>query len=135
MDTIEPRKSSAAAERKSLCVEQRDLFRAVNERIHRLTRRWPGPVDYVCECDDAHCRTMLTIEPEEFAAIAASPGCHIVAPDHYRADWDIVRNERTYLVVRASHQEPVLTSPEQEEPARDKRRAPGGRAQPVRKPK
>ena len=83
-----------------MVLEQSQLFRAANERIHRVPRRWPGPVDYVCECEDPECRVMLKLEPREFAEIAAAPGCYMVAREHYRADWEIIRQRPAYLVVQ-----------------------------------
>jgi hypothetical protein len=82
-------------------VEQRDVFRAVNERIHRLPRRWPGPVDYACECEDSGCRSMLSLEPEEFDRITSARGCYIVTPGHQAGDWEVIRRTTTFLVVQA----------------------------------
>jgi hypothetical protein len=43
---------------------------------------------------------MVTLRPDEFDRVSATPGWYIVARDHYKAYWDIVRQERTYLVVQ-----------------------------------
>ena len=43
---------------------------------------------------------MLTLDPREFAEIAATPGCYMVAREHYRVDWEIVRQRPAYLIVQ-----------------------------------
>lgn len=80
---------------------QRGFLREVNKQIHELLVRHGVAGDYICECERASCdEPWIAMRPEEFEAIAAAPGCYLVALGHQPSESEIVWRGDGYLVVR-----------------------------------
>jgi hypothetical protein len=81
------------------------LFRSVNERIRELaTEKSDAPCDFVCECFDECCFSMVMLTAAEFDSIREDPDSFVVHPGHedYDADEVIGRSERYTLVRRSA---------------------------------
>jgi hypothetical protein len=81
----------------------RDLLRAVNQQVHRLASSAEATVadfDYVCECADSRCLTVVRLPRWEYSRIAETPGWFVVADGHAGAHEDVVERNNGYLVVR-----------------------------------
>jgi hypothetical protein len=80
------------------------LFRSVNERIRELAGSasdiW---YDFVCECLDDRCFSMVMLTSREFDSIREDPDAFVVHPGHDDHDVDEVigRSDR-YTLVRRS---------------------------------
>jgi hypothetical protein len=59
------------------------LFRAVNEEIHDIDRRFGFRASaFVCECADDKCVVRLSVPPDVYTAARESPTRFLVAPGH-----------------------------------------------------
>ena len=75
-------------------------FREVNLRIYQLGRAFEGRSEYVCECGDVGCSTMIPLALEAFEEILGMPGCYFVEPGHDGPDSELVHQRNGYLIVR-----------------------------------
>ena len=61
------------------------LFRAINERIRELARRFDAraePVIFICECADETCVEKLPLTLEQYEEMRALPARFVVVPGH-----------------------------------------------------
>jgi hypothetical protein len=80
----------------------RDLLRAVNQQVNKLASSADVAVDrfdYVCECADSTCLTVVQLRRSEYSRIAEMPGCFVVADGHAGIHEDVVEHNDGYLVV------------------------------------
>jgi hypothetical protein len=85
------------------------LFRSVNERIRELaTDNRDASYDFVCECLDERCFSMVMLTAGEFDSVRDAPDTFVVYPGHEDRDVDDVigRSDRYTLVSRSA--EPLL---------------------------
>lgn len=78
------------------------LFRAVNERIRELEEsQWhAGEHDFVCECDDAACTSVLRMTAEQYDELRANPGWFAVLPGHVEPETDeVIRRSDRFVIV------------------------------------
>lgn len=78
------------------------LFRAVNERIRELEEsQWhAGEHDFVCECDDSACTSVLRMTAEQYEELRANPGWFAVLPGHVEPETDeVVRRSDGFVIV------------------------------------
>jgi len=63
------------------------LFRAVNERIRELEGdRVIGDYDFVCECEDDTCTSVVRMTAAQYEAVRAGANQYAVLPGHERAE-------------------------------------------------
>jgi len=80
----------------------RDLLRAVNEQVNKLASSADTSLDefdYVCECADSTCLTVVRLPRSEYSRVAGTPGWFVVADGHAGAHEDVVERSDGYLVV------------------------------------
>lgn len=80
----------------------RDLLRAVNQQVNRLAAGADVAVDefdYVCECADSRCLTVVRVRRAEYSRIAKTPGWFVVAEGHAAQHEEVVERNAGYLVV------------------------------------
>jgi hypothetical protein len=80
----------------------RELLRAVNQQVNRLAISAEVTVDdfdYVCECADSTCLTVVRLPRAEYSRIATMPGWFVVADGHAGLHEDVVEHKLGYLVV------------------------------------
>jgi hypothetical protein len=80
----------------------RDLLRAVNQQVNKLASSADTTLDefdYVCECADSTCLTVVRLPRSEYARIAEMPGWFVVADGHDGTHEDVVERNDGYLVV------------------------------------
>jgi hypothetical protein len=80
----------------------RELLRAVNEQVNRLAASADATVedfDYVCECADSTCLTVVRLPRSEYSRIAQTPGWFVVADRHVSSHEEVVEHNDGYLVV------------------------------------
>jgi hypothetical protein len=61
------------------------MFRAINERIRELARRFnveKDPVTFVCECADETCVEKVALTLEQYDEMRALPARFVVVPGH-----------------------------------------------------
>ena len=61
------------------------MFRAINERIRELARRFNvenDPVTFVCECADETCVEKVVLTLEQYDEMRALPARFVVVPGH-----------------------------------------------------
>jgi hypothetical protein len=81
------------------------LFRAVNERIRELATDNPdASYDFVCECLDEGCFSMVMLTAGEFDSVIDVPDTYVICPGHEDRDVDEVigRSDRYTLVSRSA---------------------------------
>jgi len=67
------------------------LFRAVNERIRALEGdRAFGHYDFVCECGDESCTSVMRMTAEQYASVRAAVNQFAVLPGHERTEDEVV---------------------------------------------
>jgi hypothetical protein len=78
------------------------LFRSVNERIRELAGAAAGTAyDFVCECLDGHCFSMVMLSVAEFDSIRDDPQVFVIRPGHEDHDVDaVVGRSDCYTLVR-----------------------------------
>ena len=79
------------------------LFRAVNEAIAAIARRYPpdvGHFEFFCECADNACAQMLALSLAEYQRARAFPEQSVVAPGHHLDEIERVveRHARYWLI-------------------------------------
>ena len=80
----------------------RELLRAVNQQVNRLASSAEVPVeefDYVCECADSRCLTVVRLPRSEYSRIATTPGWFVVADGHAGQHEDVIERNSGYLVL------------------------------------
>jgi hypothetical protein len=80
----------------------RDLLRAVNQQVNKLASSADATLnefDYVCECADSTCLTVVRLPRSEYSRIAGTPGWFVVADGHDGAREDVVERNDGYLIV------------------------------------
>ena len=80
----------------------RDLLRAVNQQVNKLASSAEVSVDefdYVCECADSTCLTVVRLPRSEYSRITETPGWFVVADGHAGTHEDVVERHDGYLVV------------------------------------
>jgi hypothetical protein len=81
------------------------LFRSVNERIRELAGTASDiSYDFVCECLDDRCFSMVMLTASEFDSIRDDPDTFVIYPGHEDHDVDEVigRSDRYTLVRRSA---------------------------------
>lgn len=61
------------------------MFRAINERIRDLARRFGvavEPVSFICECADETCVEKVSLTLEQYDEMRALPARFVVVPGH-----------------------------------------------------
>jgi hypothetical protein len=61
------------------------MFRAINERIRELARRFEvdgEPVAFICECADETCVEKVSLTIEQYDELRALPARFVVMPGH-----------------------------------------------------
>jgi hypothetical protein len=81
--------------------KNQSLFRAVNERVEKISAQQPsdGPISFVCECAKPDCGNRIELEQGEYEAIRADPTHFFVLPDHVFPEAEIVIDDRDRYVV------------------------------------
>jgi hypothetical protein len=69
-----------------------DLFREVNEQIHKLEDHFGGNplARFICECAERDCTTRIEATLEEYRMVRANPRRFLVEPGHVHADFERV---------------------------------------------
>jgi hypothetical protein len=79
------------------------VFRAVNERIAKMTDRFRAQlsdIDIVCECADTACVGAIRIDASKFAEIERAEGTFLVLPGHEDQSVEqVVEHRASYVVV------------------------------------
>jgi hypothetical protein len=78
-----------------------NIFREMNERLERLGEELgDGTAEFLCECADAACTSMLAIPVSVYEGIRDNSRCFLVLPGHQREGIErVVREHADYLVV------------------------------------
>lgn len=79
-----------------------EVFRSINERIERGAEQHhvSAPLPFHCECCDASCMEMLSVEPREYERVLSERFRFMVIPGHENTAVERVDDEREhYLVV------------------------------------
>lgn len=78
----------------------RELLRAVNQQVRTFAADigGAGEVDFVCECPNRDCYSVVRMKHEEFERIAAHDGQYIVCHAHVGSD-RVVEEEHHFAVV------------------------------------
>lgn len=85
--------------------QNRDLFRAVNERIADLSAGFGIADDgviqgFICECANIGCTEQIQVPPEVYARVVDTPGAYLVGPGHEDVtSEDTVEAEDEYVLV------------------------------------
>jgi hypothetical protein len=81
--------------------ENEAAFRAVNERIARLGRRYGSEsLELVCECSDADCSERVSLTVAEYERARAEPTYFLVVPGHETAGIErVVERGRDFAIV------------------------------------
>ncbi len=75
--------------------------RAVNEKIHELEGDWVGgEYDFVCECDDQNCTTVIRITTSDYQVLRENPGLCAVLPGHEQPTDEVVGRGKHHLFAR-----------------------------------
>jgi hypothetical protein len=80
----------------------RDLLRAVNQQVNKLASSAEVSVDefdYVCECADSQCLTVVRLPRAEYTRIAETAAWFVVADDHESPSEDVIERHDGYLIV------------------------------------
>ena len=94
-------------------VQNQILRRAFNESIAEVAagfddEREPATFEFVCECNDRTCNTMVPMTTAEYDAVRASGHAFVVVPGHeVESVEDVVLVHSSYLVVAKVHPEPT----------------------------
>jgi hypothetical protein len=80
------------------------LFRAVNERIRELEGdRTIGDYDFVCECGDDTCTSVMRMTADEYETVRAMPDQYAVLPGHESGESEtVVTRAAAYTVIKRS---------------------------------
>ena len=99
-------------ERELRAARNQALFRAVNEKMLELNEVFAellGSFAVACECSRIECVDLLTIPPDVYRAVRASPRTFVVRADHVRTDLErVVSRDDGYIVVEAREALPQL---------------------------
>jgi hypothetical protein len=94
-------------------VRNQILRRSFNESIAAVASefaddREPATYEFICECHDRRCSTMLTLTTAEYDEVRGDSNTFVVARGHEVESIErvVVRNPR-YLVVLKFHPEPM----------------------------
>ena len=78
-------------------------FRDINERLEqglRQVRHTPDLLEFVCECGDRECETLISLSLEEYEAVRSDSRRFAIAPGHVFPEVERVVDERDrYLVI------------------------------------
>jgi hypothetical protein len=77
------------------------LFRAVNEEIHGVDRRFGADAsEFVCECADEKCVVLVAVPLDAYTAVRSNPRRFILAPGHEDPELETVveRHEGFFVV-------------------------------------
>ena len=92
----------ADTDRQGRAARNQALFREVNDRISELNESF-GEIKEVyeiaCECSNIECIALVTISPEEYLSVRASPRRFVVLPEHVVRDVERVVSKRQGHVV------------------------------------
>ena len=80
------------------------LFRAANEEIARARNELgllDGKTPFLCECDDAACRTVVQLAVDEYDEVRADAARFVVVPGHGIASGQLVADREGYALVEA----------------------------------
>ena len=79
--------------------ENESAFRRANERVAARAGEDTDP-DYLCECADPGCRSMIDLAPEQYRELRSHPHRFVLTRGHEIDGLDvIVERHRKYLVV------------------------------------
>jgi hypothetical protein len=98
------------------------LFREVNERIAEVGDRVElDEAEFLCECADQECVTMVQLTRAQYEDVRASDPAHFfVAPGHQLPEIeDVVADRGHFLIVRKrgeANEVAVATDPRSDEP-------------------
>ena len=93
-------------------VRNQILRRAFNESIAEVAAgfddtRDPATFEFVCECNDRTCSTMVPMTTAEYDSVRAESHAFVVCPGHeIESVEDVVLVDSRYLVVTKVHPEP-----------------------------
>jgi len=93
---------ASADEREVRAARNQAIFRAANEKIVRMNKRFGDfdTIDVSCECADVNCTALLQIGADEYASIRRSPRTFAVLADHVFPDVErVVIRKDGYAVV------------------------------------
>lgn len=93
---------ASAGEREVRAARNQAIFRAVNEKIVEMNKRFGefDTIDISCECADANCTRLLPIRADAYASIRRSPRTFAVVADHVFPDVErVVLRKDGYAVV------------------------------------
>src|SRR5438874_12161635 len=81
--------------------ENEAAFRAVNERIASLGRRFGADsAELVCECSNAECTERIALTTEEYERVRAEATYFLVVPGHETAGIErVVQREQGFSIV------------------------------------
>jgi hypothetical protein len=105
------------------------LFRDINERVDELLGRTPATAareEFLCECASDACVEHITITPEQYRQVRASPVTFAVVADeaHVFADIEeVVARHEGYWIVEKQGEAAEVARAESE---RERRRNDGG---------
>jgi hypothetical protein len=102
----------ASAEREARAARNQALFRVVNEKMLELNTALSSMTDtfvIACECADTGCTQMITISPEQYAAVRREPRHFAVLRGHVLPDVeDVVGEFGEYVVVEKQGEAGVI---------------------------
>ena len=93
----DPRSSA----RKRQIARNEALFREVNERIRVVSADEAGTIDFLCECGDGECASVVPLTETEYERVRSEAELFVVRPGHELESVEelVERNER-FSVVR-----------------------------------
>lgn len=87
------------------------LYRAVNEQVHGLNRRFTGigeTMSVVCECGRADCDERIELSVAAYEEVREDPTRFVVRPGHEEPDVEaVVERLEKYLVVQKRAGDPA----------------------------
>ena len=78
------------------------LFRAANEEIARARNElgvFDGKTPFLCECEDATCRTIVPLNVDEYDEVRADSARFVVVPGHGISTGEVVADRGDYAIV------------------------------------
>jgi len=101
---VESREAQVEYDREARAARNHALFRLVNEQVAALNAAFAEVTDtfaIACECADSTCVQMLSIEPDAYERVRATPRQFAVLRGHALPAETVVREGDGYVVVRA----------------------------------